>query len=287
MIMKKPGYDLTVFQKNELTEHFIYTRLAEREKHPGNRRILSAIAEDELRHYHDFRVITGRDVEPDRLKIKFHVLLSSLLGLSFSLKLMEGGEGRAQVNYSEAVDKHERVKEIISDEERHEKELLGMIDEERLAYTGSVVLGLNDALVELTGALAGFTLALRNSRLIAIVGLITGIAASLSMACSEYLSAKDEGGKDPLKAGLYTGLTYTCTVVLLVLPFFIFSSPLFSLFVTLAFVVLIISSFTFYISVAKELNFKRRFLEMVSISLGVAVINFFIGMFIRNYFKLD
>ena len=49
---------------------------------------------------------------------------------------------------------------------------------------GSVVLGLNDELVEFTGALAGFTLALSDHRLIALTGSITGIAAALSMASS-------------------------------------------------------------------------------------------------------
>jgi VIT1/CCC1 family predicted Fe2+/Mn2+ transporter len=46
--------------------------------------------------------------------------------------------------------------------------------------------------VELTGALSGLTLAFRNTRLIAMAGLITGIAASLSMAGSEYLATKSE-----------------------------------------------------------------------------------------------
>ncbi len=285
--MSQSQHELLSFQRNEITEHFIYKCLAEKERHPENRKILIAISEDERRHYDDLRAISGREAEPDRLKIMVYVLLSGLLGLSFSLKLMEGGEGRAQENYRRAADSHPRVGEIISDEERHERELLRMIDEEKLEYTGSIVLGLNDALVELTGALAGFTLALQNTRLIAVVGLITGIAASLSMACSEYLSTKEEGGKNPLRASLYTGSSYTLTVAVLVLPFLIFSNPFLSLFVTLSFVVLIIFSFTLYISVAKELDFKQRFMEMVSISLGVAVINFFIGLFIRHYFRLD
>ena len=72
-----------------------------------------------------------------------------------------------------------------------------MIREKQLDYVGSIVLGLNDALVELTGALAGLTLALQNTRLIAIAGLITAIAASFSMAASEYLSNKSDGWHIP------------------------------------------------------------------------------------------
>jgi VIT1/CCC1 family predicted Fe2+/Mn2+ transporter len=95
-----------------------------------------------------------------------------------------------------------------------------LLDEELLRYAGSIVLGLNDALVELTGALAGFTLALQNTRLIALTGLITGVAAALSMAASEYLSTRSEGGgRSPLRASLYTGTAYIITVFLLILPY--------------------------------------------------------------------
>ena len=57
------------------------------------------------------------------------------------------------------------AQKIAEDEERHEQKLLAILDEERLQYVGSMVLGLNDALVELTGTLAGLTLALQNTKL--------------------------------------------------------------------------------------------------------------------------
>ena len=151
-----------------------------------------------------------------------------------------------------------------------------------------MVLGLNDALVELTGVLAGLTLALQNARLVAIVGFITGIAASMSMAVSEYLSTKQEDtGKNPLKASIYTGIAYVATVVFLILPYFIFEN----IFTALGFVVInalvIVLFFTFYISVAKDLSFKKRFLEMAALSVSIALINFFIGLLIRKFFGID
>ncbi len=117
------------------------------------------------------------------------------------------------------------AKQVMDDEDAHEQQILALLDEEHLRYTGSMVLGLNDALVELTGALAGFTLALQDTRLIALTGSITGIAAALSMAASEYLSTKAEGmGKDPLKAALYTGIAYILTVLLLIAPYLLFAN---------------------------------------------------------------
>ena len=101
--------------------------------------------------------------------------------------------------------------------------------------------------------------------IIALTGLITGIAASLSMGASEYLSVKSEGQsnkKDPIKASVYTGVMYLVTVAILITPYFIFSSIYLSLAVTLCNAVTIILFFTFYISVAQDLPFKKRFLEM-------------------------
>ena len=172
---------------------------------------------------------------------------------------------------------------IIREEDEHEELLVGMIDEESVKYSGSVVLGLNDALVELTGTLAGLTLAFQNTRMIALSGLITGIAAALSMAASEFLSISSEKTeKNPGRAALYTGITYIITVFLLVLPYLVFRNYYFALGVMLLTGVLIIALFNFYVSVVREESFRKHFLRMVAISLGVAGLSFVIGYFVRN-----
>ena len=275
------------FQKSEITEHIIYKLLSERTKDRKNSDVLKKISAEELEHYNFWREYTGEDVRPDRKKIWFYLFVSRFFGLTFGIKLMEKGEVDAEKAYGEIAVEIPEAREIAEEEDAHERELMSMIDEERLRYVGSVVLGLNDALVELTGALSGFTLALKDTRLIAVVGLVTGISASLSMAASEYLSTKtEEDGKHPIKASLYTGTAYVVTVVILILPFFIFGNPFVSLAVTLTCAVIIIMFFNYYISVAKDLPFRRRFLEMAAISLGVSAISFFIGHIVRIVFKL-
>jgi len=145
-----------------------------------------------------------------------------------------------------------------------------------------VVLGLNDALVELTGSLAGLTLALQNTRLIALTGCITGIAAALSMAASEYLSTKTEAAtQQPLKAAFYTGTTYVMTVILLIVPYLVLSNYYVSLACTLSTAVVIIALFNFYISVAIDQPFKKRFAEMAALSLGIAGLSFLLGLALR------
>lgn len=279
---------LLQYQRNEITEHHIYTRLAERIGSAENSRILREIAEDELSHYRTWREHTGQDVQSDKLKIWKYGLISRLLGFTFAVKLMERGEEDAQNNYRQLHGVIEGAQQIAQEEHEHEEELLQLLDEERLRYTGSIVLGLNDALVELTGALAGLTLALQNTKLIALSGLITGIAAALSMGASEYLSTKsEETSKDPIKASIYTGGAYIITVLTLILPYLVLENYYVCLGVTLTAAVLIIAIFTYYISVARDEPFRRRFSEMAGLSLGVAALSFFVGFFIRQVLGVE
>lgn len=142
-------------------------------------------------------------------------------------------------------------------------------------------------MAELTGALAGFTLALQNSRIIGVVGLITGLAGSMSMASSEYLSTKqEETDKDPFKASLYTGLAYVGAVLFLIFPYFLFKNIFLSLTFTLINALLVMFIFTFYVSMAKGPQFKKRFFEMAGLSLGITAISFFIGLTVRKVFNI-
>jgi len=279
---------LLVYQKNEITEYHIYRRLARTIKSPENRRILESIADDELRHYGDWRAYTRQDVEPDRLGIWKYYLISRIFGFTFGVKLMERGEESAQESYEQLREVIPEAEAIIRDEHHHETALLQLLDEERLRYTGSMVMGLNDALVELTGALAGLTLALQDTQLIALTGSITGIAAALSMGASEYLSTKtEETAKQPLKASFYTGGAYLVTVLILILPYLVLRNYYLCLGCTLAGAVLIIAFFNYYISVAKDEPFSRRFFEMAGLSLSVAALSFLIGFLLRTFLGVD
>jgi VIT1/CCC1 family predicted Fe2+/Mn2+ transporter len=275
-------------QRGEITEMIIYRRLADVVVDHNNRAILNHIADDERRHYEFWRDMTGTDLGPGRLRVFFYYVMARTLGITFTLKLLERGEESAQVAYAQLSGAVPDVRKIIADENEHEKELVDLIDEERLRYVGSMVLGLSDALVELTGTLAGFTLALSNAKVIAAAGLITGIAAALSMAASEFQSTRSEGNeKNPLKASVYTGVVYLGTVLLLVVPFLLLSVPLVSLALTTGIALIIIISFTFYLSVAQDLPFFRRFVEMAVIIFGVATLSFLIGWAVKAVFNIN
>ena len=277
-----------LFQQTEITEYHIYKRLSKRIKSAENAKILDQIAEDELRHYKGWKEYTKEEVQPRWFFVWFYYLVSLAFGFTFGVKLMEMGEEKAQVNY-EAVSKAiPEAAQFQEEEDKHEHQLIEMLDEERLQYAGSVVLGLNDALVELTGALAGLTLALQDVKLIALSGLITGIAASLSMAASEYLSTRSEKtSKHPVRAAIYTGIAYITTVTLLILPYLLFENYYLDLAIALTTAVVIIAIFNYYISVAKGESFRERFVEMAGLSLSVAAFSFVIGYFIRQWLGIE
>jgi VIT1/CCC1 family predicted Fe2+/Mn2+ transporter len=270
-------------QRNEITEHHIYLKIAEVTHDSHNRDVLTRIATEEYKHYTVWKQYTGKEIAPAMLRVWYYYLIARLLGMTFAIKLMEGVEHDAQAGDDALLAAIPEMPAMLDDETMHEQELIAPIDEERLKYVGSVVLGLNDALVEFTGTLAGLTFAIQNSQIIAVAGLITGVAASLSMAASEYLSQRSDGttSTSPKKAALYTGATYILTVSLLILPFLVLPSPYLALVFTLIGAVMVIFVFTFYITVAKELPFWKRFAEMAAISLGIAAISFVIGLLIR------
>ncbi len=274
---------IILFQQNEINEYHIYNRLAKKIKDVNNASVLSRIGDEEKAHYEILKKYSGREVSPNWLKINWYYYISRIFGITFGIKLMEKGEEKAQQAYARHINDIPEAAGILADEDKHEHELIALIDEERLQYAGSIVLGLNDALVELTGALAGLSLAMQNTRLIAMAGMITGIAASFSMAASDYLSKKaDDASKNAGKSATYTGLAYIFTVILLIMPYLLFSNYLICLGLTLTIAILIIFFFNYYISVAKDLNFRRRFAEMALISLGVSALTFGIGFLIRK-----
>jgi len=274
------------FQKIEITEYYVYKALAKRAS-GKNRDVLNKIAEDELRHSEFWSKYSGQKIKPNRFTIWRYLIIAKIFGLTFTIKMMEKGEEEAERNYASVLNEIPEAETIMNEEYEHEKMLVEMIDERKIEYIGSMVLGLNDALVELTGALAGLSLALQSTRLIGLAGLITGIAASLSMASSEYLSKKSEGEQSPLVASFYTGIAYIFTVLLLVGPFFFFTHYLVALGNTLIFGILVIWFFSFFVSVVKEFDFKRTFFEMTTISLGVATISFLIGLLARHFLGVD
>lgn len=278
---------LLKFQKAEMTEHYIFLNIAKQLK-GDDKKILESIAQDELNHYEIWKSFSEEEVTASKMTVLFYTFLARVLGYTFTLKLMEQKSTKILLQSSELLhyfENNDEFKRVMAEEKNHEQTMIDLLNERRLQFVSSIVLGMNDALVEFTGALAGYTFALQNNQSIILIGLITGISASLSMASSEYLATKHENtGKHPLESAIYTGVAYIITVFLLLLPYFIFPGEqlLLALFMMLGTAIVIIGIFNYYISVATDGMFRRRFVEMVVISMGVATISFIIGIILKQ-----
>ncbi len=128
--------------------------------------------------------------------MNWHAFLARLLGYTFIIKYLERGEDKDISLYSAHVARMPELSNILAEEQAHEQKLMDILDEERLHYVGDMVLGMNDALVELTGALAGYTLAMQ-TQVIAMAGLITGVSRHAIQAASGYLSSREAGEEKP------------------------------------------------------------------------------------------
>ena len=280
---------LKKMQQSEITESVIYKKIAKFAKGEENKKTLERLGSEEENHAKIWEKYTGLSLKASKWKVFKYTFLARVFGFTFAIKLMESGEENAQKEYDVLAKEIEESVVVRQQEEEHEKALINMLDEERLQYVGSMVLGLNDALVELTGSLAGFTFAMQNTKLIALSGLIIGVSATFSMAASEFLAARSEGRNDAFKSCLYTGMAYLVAVALLILPYLLLpnSAYVLALILMLATVILIITVFTYYTSVAQSKPFLSRFLEMAIISVTVAIISFGVGVGAKLLFNID
>jgi rubrerythrin len=128
-------------QRNEITEHFVYDKLSQSIRDSRNKNILERISRDELKHYHVWKEYTREEVKPDKFQKGKYYVISRILGITFGMKLMERAERQAQVIYEKVSKFVPAAKSIIREEEEHEKQLIDLIDDERLQYIGSIVRG--------------------------------------------------------------------------------------------------------------------------------------------------
>lgn len=281
------------FARDEITENIIYARLAAKEKNSENREILLKMSAQEKSHYDFWLALSNqKSIKPKRSAIRIFSILSRIMGLTFTTKFLESNEKDAIAEYGKILEilpegRRARLREIIEDEKSHELVLLRKIEDKKIAYLSFIVLGLSDAIVEITGVHAGF-LGITGSTLIAgVSGLIVGFSAAISMGSAAYLQAKQDIKGSPILSALATGVSYLLSVVLLALPYLLLRGMAEAFIISSLVGILLISSFTFYGSVVFERKFWHDFIEAVFLMLGTATASFFVGRLINNVFHIN
>ena len=90
---------LVKMQQNEITEAAVYRAIASVIKDENNQKILCHLADEEEAHYNIWKSYTGKELKPQKLKVFLRKLCASVLGFTFTIKLMEKGEQGAQTIY--------------------------------------------------------------------------------------------------------------------------------------------------------------------------------------------
>jgi len=241
-----------------------------------------------LLHANYLKQVTNRSITQNGLIVALYVLVARLFGLTFAIKLLEKSEKNAERIYVQLSKTDTKFACMVVEEKKHETQLLKLIDEEQLKYTSSMILGFNDAIVGLTGTVAGLSLSLQDHRLIGVSALIAGLVSAMSMAVSEYVSKRTELARiDHKKAALYTGGAYVVTTLILVSPYFILHDYIVCLIFTLINAFLLILCTSFYLSVTIKRSYTKIFFEGITLSFGVAFISFVIGLLAHQYLHVD
>lgn len=276
-------------QQSEMTEAAAYHAMADAIKDEHNREALTRVADEIASQAKALETYTNKQLAADERKVKRYARMARIFGFTFAAKLMDRRKIKFVNHSKRLLSEMPEVEKMQADEQKRDDELFALLNEKRLSYVGAMILGMNDAIVEITGTLAGLTLAMQNTRLIALSGLITGVAATLSMAASEYLAERSDGKGDAAKSGLMTGGAHFITVVILLLPYLILDDKMYLLAmgIMLVLVVLILAGFNFYTSVARDVSFGKNFGQMCAISLGVAALSFVLGYAVRTFLGVD
>jgi Uncharacterized membrane protein len=272
---------------DEYQDYVIYSRLAKREKNSVKRNILEKLSNQEYEHYKFWKSFLDENYEP---KINSFIILTIsllrlLFGTTFSLKFLERHEEKVISSYEKFLNvipesKRDKLKEILEDEKSHEKTLMSQLEGNFVKYFGYVVLGLADAIVEISGVHAGF-LGVTSSTLIAgIAGLVVGVSASIAMGSAAFLQAKQTVGMKPFTSAISTGLSYLGAAALLAFPYFLTEIMIIAFIASILIAILMTGYFTFYSVVLFERKFFGEFAQNVGLILLTALASYLFGDFL-------
>jgi VIT1/CCC1 family predicted Fe2+/Mn2+ transporter len=272
---------------DEYSDYLMYRSLAKKVKEKDLADVLEHLAEREYKHYLFWKKYL-KDKEPKVNSLRLHLvnLFRIIFGLTFAVRYLERHEEDVIKRYrtvAHLIPEQDRTEyqEMLADEEHHEKEFSSRIESSTVRYISFIVLGLADALVEISGIHAG-SLGIYNSTEIAgLAGIIAGAAASLAMASAAFAQAKQGFQGSAKLSALYTGVSYFITAVILASPYFMTKDMIEALGVSLLLAVIILVVTTYYGAVIRAQPFTKDFAEITLIMFGATATLYIFGYFIR------
>jgi len=285
--------DFRKYCEDEYIDHVVYSKLAVLEKNEERKKILMKLASQEKEHL-QFWASLGGNYSNDlmtKLRINLVIFLKYLFGLTFAIKFMERNEKKVISEYKKALEILEgenknKLERIINDEVEHENYWISQIKERTVTYIGFIILGLADAIIEITGVHAGFLGVTASTIVAGIAGLVVGVSASIAMASAAYLQAQQGELGNPRLSAIYTGITYIMTAVALAVPYFLTHIMLLAFISSLIVALALLAFFNFYSAVISDREFIRDYLFNSGLILLTAFVSFFFGMFLGEVFGI-
>ena len=148
--------------------------------------------------------------------------------MEYSEVLLEKRLGGKSSGFNFTKKEGDTIKQVESSEMKAENVIKESLLEHSpmLNNIRSIIFGMNDGLVEILGAVAGFAAALQQPILIIVAGFIVAISGTLSMTGGAYLSVDYEKSVYKKKktdsskaAAFYTGIAYIIGALVPLLPF--------------------------------------------------------------------
>jgi VIT1/CCC1 family predicted Fe2+/Mn2+ transporter len=252
---------------------------------------LKSLSETEHGHYEFWRkYVPAEEPRLSRLTLYWLLFLRRFFGLTFAIRYLDRHEAKVVVEYAglaHLIPEEDRsaFDAMVADEKEHEKAFAMKAESSAVAYISFVVLGLADALVEISGIHAGWLGLFEKTEIAGLAGIIAGGAASLAMASAAFAQAKQGGFKGSARlSAAYTGVSYFITAVILATPYFLTSSMLLALGASLTLAVIILAVTTWYSVVIQGKLFMRDFIEILLILFATTIVVFTLGFVVSTAF---
>ncbi len=277
-----------VRMSDEYSDYMLYDRLSRTvEAESPYSEALRELSATERRHYEFWkRYVPEEKPKLSKSKLYWVLLLRKVLGLTFASRYLDRheskviGEYRGLASMIPEADKKE-FDAMVDDEVSHEKEFELRIETTAVRYISFIVLGLADALVEITGIHAGSLGLYSRTEIAGLAGIVAGAAASLAMASAAFAQAKQGFKGSARLSATYTGVSYFVTAVVLAAPYFLTKNMLYALSASLSLGVAILALTSYYSSIITTKPFKRDFLEILAIMFAVTVVLYIFGYSVR------
>lgn len=294
--------------KGEMLHKDVYERLAEREKDKTLRSLLKRLSNIEGRHVRIWGGLIDTKAaasEPFRVRFMtaFMSSVRSFLGLALTVKIIEYGESelKAKLNNALAMQVNRKQRNAVLKLERSMDSVEDPLQQQIVEYSPvlrnirDVIFGMNDGLVEVLAAVAGFGAALQQPTLVLLAGFIVAVSGTLSMAGGAYLSTEYErsikideskGRSSARLSAAYVGLFYIVGAAFPLLPFALGFGGYYGIIGSIIVTAIVLTIVSSLISVVSDTSIAKRVVRTLAISLGIAAVTIIIGVIARQVLHL-